>query len=125
MSPRARKDGRHPITDVGIGRLLEFVSENAHRGMQHGEVRIEAVGPRTTFDRPTHRYTLHFPDDPARGYYCMTAVFDVDQAYHLPIYAEIFDWDGQLIERYGYLDLRLNPGLTDEDFNPKNPAYGF
>ena len=46
----------------------------------------------------------------------MTALMDVDREYHLPIYAEIFDWHGQLIERYGYSDLRLNPGLTDAGF---------
>jgi hypothetical protein len=55
----------------------------------------------------------------------MTAIVDVDQAYQLPIYTEIFDWHGQLVERYGYLDVRLNQGLTDADFDPKNPAYGF
>ena len=124
-SPRARKDSRHAVTDVGIGRLLDFVSDNAQRGLQRGEVTIEDGGQRTTFDRPTHRYVMHFPNDPAKGYYCMTALIDVDQEYHLPIYAEIFDWDGLLIEHYGYLDLRLNPGLTDKDFDPKNPAYGF
>jgi outer membrane lipoprotein-sorting protein len=125
QSPRARKDGRHPITDVGIGRLLDLISDNASRGLQRGEVMIADGGQHTTFERPTQRYTLHFPNDPAKGYYCMTALIDVDRQYRLPIYAEIFDWDSQLIELYGYLNLRLNPGLTDEDFNPKNPAYGF
>lgn len=125
QNPRARKGGRHAITDIGIGRLLDFISENAQRGLQHGELTIEDGGRRTTFDRPVHRYTLHFLDNPAKGYYCMTAIIDVDREYHLPIYAEVFDWDGRLVERYGYLDLRLNPGLTDADFDPKNPDYGF
>jgi outer membrane lipoprotein-sorting protein len=125
QSPRARKGSRHAITDVGIGRLLDFFSDNADRALQRAEVTIEDGGQRTTFDRRTHRYWLHFPNDPAKGYYCMTALIDVDREYRLPIYAEIFDWDGQLIERYGYLDLRLNPGLTAEDFDAKNPAYGF
>jgi outer membrane lipoprotein-sorting protein len=125
QSPRARKGTRHPITDVGIGRLLDFVSEQAKRGIKRGDMTVETGGQRTTFDRPTQRYTLHFPNDPAKGYYCMTAVIEVDREHHLPIYAEIYDWDGQLIERYGYLDLRLNPDLTDEDFDAKNPDYGF
>jgi outer membrane lipoprotein-sorting protein len=125
QSPRARKGSRHAITDVGIGRLLDFITENAFRGLQRGELTIEDGGQRITFDRPTQRYIQHFPVDPAKGYYCMTALIDVDREYQLPIYAEIFDWHGQLIERYGYLDLRLNPGLTDGDFDPKNPAYGF
>jgi hypothetical protein len=125
LSPRARKGNRHPITDFGIGRLVDFVTENARRGIERGEVTIEDAGQRTTFERPSHRYILHFPDEPANGYYCRTAVFEVDNHYRLPVYAEIFDWDGQLVERYGYRDLRLNPGLTDEDFSPKNPDYGF
>jgi outer membrane lipoprotein-sorting protein len=125
QSPRARKGARHAITDIGIGRLLDFVNDNAYRGLQRGEVALEDAGQRTFFGRPTHRYTLHFPADPAKGYYCMTALIEVDREYRLPIYAEIFDWEGQLIERYGYLDLRLNSGLTDADFDPKNPAYGF
>jgi outer membrane lipoprotein-sorting protein len=125
QSPRARKGSRHAITDVGIGRLLDFFSDNTFRGLQRDEVTIENGVERTTFDRQTYRYTLHFPNDPASGYYCRTALVDVDGEHRLPIYAEIFAWDGQLIERYGYLDLRLNPGLTDQDFDPKNPAYGF
>jgi hypothetical protein len=125
QSPRARKGSRHPITDVGIGKLLDFITENASRGLQRGELTVEDHGQRLTFDRPARRYSLHFPADPAKGYYCMTALIDVDHEYRLPVYAEIFDWHGQLIERYGYLDVRLNAGLTEEDFNPHNPTYGF
>jgi hypothetical protein len=125
QSPRARKGSRHAITDVGIGKLLDFIVENSSRGMQHNELMIEDRGQRATFGRPSQRYILHFPDDPSKGYYCMPAVIDVDREHRLPVYAEIFDWRGQLIERYGYLDVRLNPGLTDADFDPKNVAYGF
>jgi outer membrane lipoprotein-sorting protein len=125
QSPRARKGGRHPITDVGIGRLLDLITENSHRGLQRGELTSEDGGDLATFARPTHRYILHFPTDPTEGYYCMTALIDVDREHRLPIYAEIFDWNGQLVERYGYIDLRLNAGLTDQDFDSKNPNYGF
>jgi outer membrane lipoprotein-sorting protein len=125
QSPRARKGNRHPITDVGIGRLLDFITDSAERGLQRGELTIEDGGQHTTFGRPTQRFRLHFPPDPAKGYYCMTALIDVDRELRLPIYAEIFDWDGQLVERYGYVDLHLNPGLTNEDFDANNPAYGF
>jgi outer membrane lipoprotein-sorting protein len=125
QSPRARKDSRHPITDVGIGRLIDFITDSVYRGLQRGELTIEDGSQHATFDRPTQRFRLHFPADPAKGYYCMTALIDVDREHRLPIYAEIFDWDGQLVERYGYVDLRLNPGLTNQDFDANNPTYGF
>lgn len=124
-SPRARKGGRHAITDLGIGRLIEVLGENVRRGVQHNELTIVDGGQHTTFERPTLRYVLHFPDDPDRGYYCKTTILDVDREHRLPILAETYDWHDQLSGRYGYLDLRLNPGLTDDDFNPKNPDYGF
>ena len=30
-----------------------------------------------------------------------------------------------LLESYTYPNLKLNPGLTNADFDPKNPAYNF
>jgi hypothetical protein len=125
QSPGARQGARHAITDIGIGRLIEFLGANVRRGLERGELSIVDAGQRTTFARPTRRYRLHFPAEPSKGYYCKTAVIDVDREHRLPILAEIYDWNDQLVERYGYLDLRLNPGLTDDDFDPKNPAYGF
>ncbi len=124
-SPRAMKGSRHPVTDIGVGRLLEFIAEHARRGLQRRELTPDSDGQRTTFDRPTQRYVLRFPKDSAKGYYCQTAVLDVDRELRLPIYVEIIDWQNMLVERYGYRDLRLNPGLTDVDFDPKNPEYGF
>jgi LysM repeat protein len=38
---------------------------------------------------------------------------------------EIFDSDGQLYERYEYLRIDTNVGLTDADFDPDNPEYRF
>jgi outer membrane lipoprotein-sorting protein len=125
QSPRARRDSRHAITDIGIGKLIDLIADNVSWGLQRGELTIEDRGQHLTFERSSQRYVLHFPPDPGKGYYCMVAVIDVDRESRLPVYAEIFDWDGQLIERYGYRDVRLNHGLTDADFDPKNPAYGF
>jgi hypothetical protein len=125
QGPRARKGRRHAITDVGIGHLIELLGDNVRRGTHQGELTIVDGGYRTTFERPTLRYRLYFPDNPAKGYYCRTAVIDVDREHRLPIFVEVYDWNDQLVERYGYLNLRLNPGFTDEDFDAKNPAYGF
>jgi hypothetical protein len=49
----------------------------------------------------------------------------------VPVHYEAYDWPKQpgeppvLLERYTYTDLKLNPGLTDADFDPKNPEYKF
>lgn len=38
---------------------------------------------------------------------------------------ETFDSSGQLYERYEYLRIDANVGLTDVDFDPENPEYRF
>ena len=121
----AMRRRRHPITDVGMGRLLDFYKESVRRDPHLGEFSVEDRGEQTTFDRPTQRYFLGSRSKHTRGYDGMSAVIDVDREHRLPIYTEIFDGNNQLVERYGYLDLRLNPGLTDADFDPKHPASGF
>jgi hypothetical protein len=58
-------------------------------------------------------------------YYAGRVVLDVDEELRLPIRATIYDHDGNLYERYEHRDLKINVGLTDADFDPKNPAYDF
>jgi hypothetical protein len=72
------------------------------------------------------------PRDPRPGdsvfvprYYAGKVLLWVDEELRLPIMALIYDHDGNLYERYEHHDLRVNVGLTDADFDPKNPAYGF
>ena len=49
---------------------------------------------------------------------------------NIPIRFEAYDWPGaagqpQLIEEYTYVNLKLNNGFTDADFDIRNPNYGF
>jgi hypothetical protein len=72
------------------------------------------------------------PRDPGAGdsvfvprYYAGRVELWVDEELRLPIRALIFDHAGELYERYEHRDLRINVGLSDADFDPKNPAYDF
>jgi hypothetical protein len=72
------------------------------------------------------------PRDPRPGdsafaprYYAGKVLLSVDEELHLPIRALIYDHDGNLYERYEHRDLRVNVGLADADFDPRNPAYDF
>jgi hypothetical protein len=55
----------------------------------------------------------------------------IDDGLHLPIRYELWAWpqragaQPQLREEYTYLDVRVNNGFTDADFDPHNPNYGF
>jgi hypothetical protein len=58
-------------------------------------------------------------------YYAAKVDLWIDRQLDLPIRAEIYDGDGVLFERFEHRDLRVNVGLSDVDFSPKNPEYKF
>ena len=67
------------------------------------------------------------PGDPifVPRYYGSRVELWVDEELRLPIRALILDHDGKLFERYEHRDLRVDVGLTDADFDPRNPGYRF
>ncbi len=55
----------------------------------------------------------------------------IDRELGVPIRFEAYDWPKhpgaapELVEEYSYLDLKLNVGLSEHDFDPNNKAYSF
>lgn len=123
--PRVLEESRHPVTDVGIGRLLEIIGENARRAERNGELRLVDRGPGTVGDRRVHQVEGLLPRDPGAGYYCYRILVSIDQENDLPIRVVVYDWDDRIVEEYEYTQLQMNVGLTDQDFDPDNQDYGF
>jgi hypothetical protein len=55
----------------------------------------------------------------------------IDDELDLPIRFDAYDWpaeprgDPPLAEQYTYAKLKLGTGLTDTDFDVRNPRYGY
>jgi len=58
-------------------------------------------------------------------YYAGRLVLWIDDALHLPLQIDLYDHEGKLYEHYEHRELAINVGLTDADFDPKNPKYKF
>lgn len=121
----AMENSRHPITDAGLENLVKKIAADLQKGLRAGELIAKDHGEQTVYGRKTREFEGVLPKDPAKGYYCYRCIVDLDVETKMPIQTRIFNWDGQLVESYGYESLTLNPGLSDEDFDPKNPAYHF
>ena len=71
----------------------------------------------------------HPQQDPKYDFY-IAQIF-IDDDLNLPIRYAAYGWPQTakerppVLEEYTYLNLKLNVGLTDEDFNPQNKSYGF
>jgi hypothetical protein len=128
---RAMENNRHPITEAGIGKLIDNVeirwaSElnpkhsviNHYPEMQVGPhksvVMIESIHPTRKSEFLYHQVRLY-----------------IDQENGLPIRFEAYDWprtpkeSPELVEEYTYLNLKLNVGLKESDFDPANSQYSF
>jgi outer membrane lipoprotein-sorting protein len=126
----AMEDCRHPITEAGIGALVETVARHWALELTTGETQVTfdphlRIGPAAC----TMVETVHPARQPHFLFHKVRLY--IDHAHGLPIRFEAYDWPkrpgapAELVEEYTYLDLRLNVGLTDHDFDPNNRAYSF
>ena len=80
----ALRHSRHPVTDTGIGRMLEVVSESMHRAVAAGELEIVGVAP-TPSTGGVRGGSRDACPRTAKGYYAARVVMDFDLESKLPI----------------------------------------
>lgn len=120
----------HPISEAGLGNLINTVAHHWTRELTPEEsvvhidpnMRIGAVGC-------TMIESIH-PAKQPRFLFHKVRLF-IDHEHGLPVRFEAYDWPKRpgaapdLMEEYVYMDLKLNVGLSDLDFDPSNKAYAF
>jgi hypothetical protein len=121
----AMRQSRYPVTDTGIGRLLEVLAEKLARATATDELEIIGSDVSAVYGRKTQRIEAVLSGGQRERDACCRVIVHFDSENKLPIHIETYDGSGRLLEAYGYEDLKLNPGLTDVDFDPGNPAYNF
>lgn len=128
LGPRgswAMRESLFPISDAGLGRLIERLGRDARRASARGEIRLIHHGEAEEFGRPARRVEGILPRDRGAGYTAYRLVVSIDRELTLPVRVVMFDWDDRVLAEYAYSDLRLNPGLQAHEFDPSNPVYGF
>jgi hypothetical protein len=125
-----KKESRHTIQESGIRNLITRYREAWEReaelnltSMTLDEREVRVSLPQRDFRHECLCVTSRHPPQ-TRGqfqYFYVKLYFDKGTGW--PIKTEVFDWpsnahpDGQLLERYIYLDVKTNLGLKDADFN--------
>jgi Protein of unknown function (DUF1571) len=127
---RAMEDNRHPITEAGIGPLLDTLETrwSAELGPSESVVVIrddeKVENRRCTMIETTH------PCRQSEFLFYRVRLF-IDEQLGLPIHFEAYDWPrsprepADLMEEYTYKDIKLNVGLSDRDFDVSNADYAF
>ncbi len=129
-SARAMEENRHPITDAGIGALINTVARRWAAELYRDGSLVTfdpdmMIGPRpclmieSVHPRRQHGFLFH-----------KVRLF-IDTELNLPIRFEAYDWPkdlespAELVEEYSYINLRLNVGLREIDFDTANRQYSF
>lgn len=128
--PIAMLGQHYPITELGIANLTKRLIEIGEKDKQYGEFYVFVDDNAKVGDRPCKAIVVMHPTKRPQFLFYVARIF-VDKERMVPIHYEAYDWPKKpgdapkLLERYTYANLKLNPGLKDEDFDPRNPKYKF
>ena len=126
----AMRGQRYPITDLGIENLLVKLIEKGERDRRRGECEVKFYnnakisGRGCTCIEVTHPHRRPYFDFHVARIY-------IDNELQVPIRYAAYQWPTEeggkpvLDEEYTYLDMKVNVGLTDEDFESTNKEYNF
>lgn len=126
----AMRGQRYPMTEIGIENLMVKLIERGQSARQAPDVKCEFRKNAQVKDRVCTVMQVTQPTQRPDAEFYMAQVF-IDDQLSMPIRYIAYDWPSQpgaapeVIEEYNYLDLKLNVGLTDSDFDPRNPDYNF
>jgi hypothetical protein len=133
-SARAMAEGRHPITEIGMAKMMDSLIRQ-----WEGEMKFKDPQDPKVYYYPDAKLagqiackaaiTRHEnPQHPFRFY--ETRVF-FDKKSNFPIRLEQYGFPDQahpqayLVEQYIYTNIRTNVGLSDNDFDLRNRNYHF
>jgi len=126
----AMEDNRHPITDAGLGHMIDTIARRWEVELKPGLTRVEFHPHSKVGDRECTMIETTHPLHDGTFIFHRVRLY-IDDKFGLPIRLEGYDWpkhpgvEPELVEEYTYANLRLNPGLTDRDFDPTNPSYSY
>jgi len=112
---------RHKITDFNSAGTT--LLENARRARAAGSFKARALGPSDVTGEPVDGYEVLLPggDDYYARRACIWLHRDTGFVARVLAYGD----DDELLEDYAFVQYNLDPGFTDADFDPANPAYRF
>lgn len=129
-SPLMMRGQREPVYEAGLENLIIKLIEKGERDRAAGTCVVNYTDGATINKRSCSIIELIHEDQRAPYEFHKAQVF-IDDELGLPIRFAAYDWpsapgeEPELIEEYTYVNIKVNVGLKDSDFDPRNPAYKF
>lgn len=126
----AMKGNRYPISEAGLENLIVRLIEKASRDRAAGDCVVNYREGAKINGRSCSMIEVVHAEQRAPYEFHKAQVF-IDDELQLPVRYASYGWPAQaggkpvLMEEYTYVEVELNVGLTDEDFDPNNSEYRF
>lgn len=129
-SALAMEDNRYPITKIGLVRSTEELIKQWKAESKFGETEVKYY-PEAKIDNIACKVIESTHPRPRKQFQFKKTRFWIDSKTNLPIRIEHFGFPKDpkakppLVAQYTYRNIKTNLGLTDRDFDKKNPRYNF
>lgn len=126
----AMRGSRYPMTEAGFEVLIQRMLERGQRDRKYGSCEVNVDRNVVVNGRSCTMFEIRH-DEEEGPYDFHIARIAIDDELDLPIHYEALIWpeeeggEPQLLERYTYTDIVINPGLSDMDFDITNPDYDY
>lgn len=129
-SADAMRDNRYPITMIGLRNMLQRVITQWEEEGEYGETEVKYYPQAKLGDLALRAIESSHPQPRKQFRFHKTRLY-LDRDTLLPVRVEQYDFpkrkgdEPPLVEEYTYTQLKINIGLTDMDFDVRNPRYAF
>jgi hypothetical protein len=123
-------ENRYPVTMVGLNNLVTTIIKQWEAEAKYGEVDVLYRPKNRLGEQECEVIETSHPKKRNQFPFQLTRVW-IDTATNWVIRVEQFDFpaaqggEPPLAEEYTYVRIKPNVGLTDRDFDKRNPAYEF
>ena len=126
----AMRDNRYPITFFGFRTLIARLIEVGEHDQAYGECEVTRFDNAKINGRVCSCIQVVHPVPREEFRYHLARIF-IDEEMQIPVRLTAYEWPEKeggppkLVEEYTYVNVKLNPGLTDADFDYENEKYRF
>ena len=126
----AMKGQRYPVTEIGLENLIVQLIDRAERDMKAGMCKVQFRKGAKINNRSCTMIQVMHAEKRAPYDFHIAQIF-IDDKFQVPVRYVSYDWPEmagarpKLIEEYTYLNVKINNGFKDIDFDVNNPNYNF
>ena len=119
----AMRRNLRPITESGVGNTTKLLLEVCEKARKNKDLEAVYQGEGNVGGRKTLKFERLLPQK--EGYPAHRTLIEIDAETKIPLSVTSYGWKGELLEKYRYIDLKPDVGLTESDFDKGNREYGF